>query len=95
MIDQRTGNGPVTTGVEGRQENPDRQGSQSDKAPQFSSISLPKGGGAVRGIGEKFAANPVTGTGALDALSLDADYRQAINSLFTQPANGVYPPEKI
>src|SRR6267143_4125892 len=28
-------------------------------------ISLPKGGGAIRGIGEKFAANPVTGTGAM------------------------------
>ncbi len=27
-------------------------------------ISLPKGGGAIRGIGEKFAANPVTGTGS-------------------------------
>ena len=31
-------------------------------APQ---LSLPKGGGAIRGIGEKFAANPVTGTGSL------------------------------
>ncbi|MEQ1794742.1 MAG: SpvB/TcaC N-terminal domain-containing protein [Nitrospira sp.] len=29
------------------------------------SVSLPKGGGAVRGIGEKFAANPVTGTGSM------------------------------
>ncbi|MCU0643565.1 MAG: toxin, partial [bacterium] len=29
------------------------------------SISLPKGGGAIRGIGEKFQMNPVTGTGAL------------------------------
>src|SRR5436190_18232016 len=29
------------------------------------SISLPKGGGALRGIGEKFAANPVTGTGSM------------------------------
>src|SRR5262249_19781463 len=29
------------------------------------SIALPKGGGAIRGIGEKFAANPVTGTGSL------------------------------
>ena len=29
------------------------------------SISLPKGGGAMRGIGEKFAANPVTGTGSM------------------------------
>ncbi|MDA8142056.1 MAG: SpvB/TcaC N-terminal domain-containing protein, partial [Desulfobacteraceae bacterium] len=28
-------------------------------------IALPKGGGAIRGMGEKFAANPVTGTGAL------------------------------
>ena len=28
-------------------------------------VSLPKGGGAIRGIGEKFAANPVTGTGSL------------------------------
>ncbi|GAA0408676.1 hypothetical protein Acor_71520 [Acrocarpospora corrugata] len=29
------------------------------------SIQLPKGGGAIRGIGEKFAANPVTGTGSM------------------------------
>src|SRR5438045_5925852 len=28
-------------------------------------VSLPKGGGAIRGIGEKVAANPVTGTGSL------------------------------
>lgn len=28
-------------------------------------IELPKGGGAIRGIGEKFAANPVNGTGSL------------------------------
>lgn len=24
-------------------------------------LNLPKGGGAIRGLGEKFAANPVTG----------------------------------
>jgi hypothetical protein len=29
------------------------------------SINLPKGGGAIRVIGEKFAANPVTGTGSM------------------------------
>ncbi len=29
------------------------------------SVSLPKPGGAIRGIGEKFETNPVTGTGAL------------------------------
>jgi Salmonella virulence plasmid 65kDa B protein len=32
------------------------------KAPE---LSAPKGGAAIRGIGEKFAANPVTGSGAL------------------------------
>src|SRR5690349_847812 len=29
------------------------------------SIVLPKGGGAIRGIGEKFAANPATGAGSM------------------------------
>ena len=29
------------------------------------SINLPKGGGAIKGIGEKFTANPVTGTGSM------------------------------
>lgn len=29
------------------------------------SVSLPKGGGAIRGLGEKFGVNPVTGTGSL------------------------------
>jgi hypothetical protein len=29
------------------------------------SISLAKGGGAIGGLGEKFAANPVTGTGSM------------------------------
>jgi hypothetical protein len=28
-------------------------------------IQLPKGGGAIKGIDEKFSVNPVTGTGAL------------------------------
>src|SRR5512135_2369509 len=37
-------------------------GEQKMAAP---SISLPKGGGAIRGIGEKFVANPVTGTGSM------------------------------
>jgi hypothetical protein len=38
----------------------------SDPAPDHAlkapSISLPKGGGAIQRIGEKFAVNPVTGT---------------------------------
>jgi hypothetical protein len=44
--------------------NPFQERSQNEshqlKVPQ---ISLQKGGGALKGIGEKFAANPVTGTG--------------------------------
>ncbi len=46
-------------------------GGSEDKAPEkpfavsAPQVSLPKGGGALRGIGEKFAANPVTGTGSL------------------------------
>ena len=32
---------------------------------QIPNLTLPKGGGAIRGIGEKFTANPVTGTGSL------------------------------
>ncbi|HRI70383.1 MAG TPA: SpvB/TcaC N-terminal domain-containing protein, partial [Polyangium sp.] len=35
------------------------------KAVQAPNPSLPKGGGAVRGLGEKFAANLVSGTGSL------------------------------
>ena len=50
-------------GVNSRSE---QRGSSDEKfglsAPQ---ISLPKGGGAISGIGEKFGANPVTGTGAM------------------------------
>jgi hypothetical protein len=37
-------------------------GAQGSTVP---TISLPKGGGAIRGIGEKFSANPVTGTGSM------------------------------
>ena len=33
--------------------------------PPPPSVTLPKGGGAIRGLGEKFSANPVTGTGSL------------------------------
>ncbi len=35
------------------------------RQPEKPAITLPKGGGAIRGIGEKFAANPVTGTGSM------------------------------
>jgi RHS repeat-associated protein len=47
-------------------------------APQ---ISLPKGGGAIRGIGEKFSANPVTGTGSLSV------------PIFTSPGRSGFGPQ--
>ena len=42
-------------------------GKSSDQAFGFATpqLSLPKGGGAIRGMGEKLATNPVTGTGSL------------------------------
>lgn len=44
-----------------RQDEPSKQ----EHLVQAPALSLPKGGGAIRGVGEKFAANPVTGTGSL------------------------------
>jgi len=44
-------------------------------------ISLPKGGGAVRGIGENFAANPVTGTGSMSV------------PIFTSPGRSGFGPQ--
>jgi RHS repeat-associated protein len=45
------------------------QGNQASQKDSFQvkspAISIPKGGGAIRGIGEKFAANSVTGTGTM------------------------------
>ena len=47
-------------------QNNGKQESESNGAPfRAPAISLPKGGGAIRGMGEKFAANPVTGTGSM------------------------------
>src|SRR4051794_3353975 len=40
---------------------PETSGAVPDEATGAPSISLPKGGGALRGIGERFSANPATG----------------------------------
>ena len=42
------------------------EGKTRSSAIEIPSISLPKGGGAIKGIGEKFSANPVTGTGSMN-----------------------------
>src|SRR5215213_8045506 len=39
--------------------------SEGEQTPAAPDIALPKGGGAIHGIGEKFATNPVTGTGSM------------------------------
>src|SRR5258708_300177 len=41
-----------------------KSGAPEEQLFSAPSVSLPKGGGAIKGIGEKFAANPVTGTGS-------------------------------
>jgi len=67
MINQTTELHGMATGAQGQGENAAGQGKQNPGPTPFisPSISLPKGGGAIRGIGETFAANPVTGTGSL------------------------------
>ncbi len=40
-------------------------GARTDGQVRAPSVQLPKGGGAIRGIGEKFGANPVTGTASM------------------------------
>lgn len=49
-----------------KQGGPRKQDGADDKfAVAAPSISLPKGGGATRGIAKELAANPVTGTGSM------------------------------
>ena len=44
---------------------PNKAPAEDKFAVNAPSITLPKGGGAISGIGEKFSANPVTGTGSM------------------------------
>lgn len=54
-------------------QNNEKQQTEAGGAPfRAPSISLPEGGGAIHGIGEKFAANPVTYTGSIMWQSLPA-----------------------
>ena len=45
------------------------------------SISLPKVGGAIRGMGEKFAANPVTSIGSVTAHNRRASPKFALGKM--------------
>src|SRR5512147_1440830 len=43
-----------------------KSASASDHLVKAPTVVLPKGGGAIRGMEEKFAANPVSGTGSMN-----------------------------
>jgi RHS repeat-associated protein len=45
--------------------------------------TLPKGGGAIRGIGEKFAANPVMGTGSVSVPLVSSPGRSGVGPKLT------------
>lgn len=59
--------GPATSGepASGPRESASGAAAPSPSPLTPPTLALPKGGGALRGIGEKFAANPVTGTGSM------------------------------
>jgi hypothetical protein len=62
-------------------ETSNKTASSDQNSSPIPSISLPKGGGAIRGIGEKFAANPVTGTESLSV------------PIFTSPGRSGFGPQ--
>jgi RHS repeat-associated protein len=59
---------PATDPQKQARSSPDRGKPEDGKgaAQALPSVTLPRGGGAIRDIGEKFAVNAVTGTGTLD-----------------------------
>jgi hypothetical protein len=61
----QTGPAPRSAGTIPIRGAPASSGERTSTVPSAPTVTLPKGGGAIRGIGEKFAANPVTGTGSL------------------------------
>jgi RHS repeat-associated protein len=62
-------------------ETSDKKDTSDRASSSIPSISLPKGGGAIRGIGEKFGINPVTGTGSLSV------------PIFTSPGRSNFGPQ--
>jgi hypothetical protein len=64
---------------------PTRRGTGTETEPDKSyfapppAVSLPKGGGAIKGMGEKFAANPVTGTGSMSVPIATSPGRSGFN----------------
>ena len=48
-----------------KEENSSPEREMQDHAQDSPTLQLPKGGGAIRGIGEKFSVNALTGTGSM------------------------------
>ena len=66
MNPQRTADGLAQPGsAQGRRQAAAPSADQAPGLPSLGSVSLPKGGGAFRGIGEKFSVSPTTGTSTL------------------------------
>jgi RHS repeat-associated protein len=67
MTDRATQEGGKNSGAKSQSRKTVNQGDPGGGSSTFAapSISLPKGGGAIRGVGEKFAANPVDGSGSM------------------------------
>src|SRR5687767_14542652 len=70
-----------TLGLPGRAQDGAGGGAVGNTQLSPPSISLPKGGGAIRGMGEKFSANPVTGTGSMSV------------PIFTSPGRSGFGPQ--
>lgn len=64
-----------------RVESPKSESKESDFRIQPPAINLPKGGGAIKGIDEKFTVNPATGTGSLNV------------PIFTSPGRSNFQPQ--
>ena len=67
--------------MEDRKTSTEQAGSDDNFRVDPPKIALPKGGGAISGIGEKFSANPVTGTGSMTV------------PLFTSPGRSGFGPQ--
>ncbi|MCI0525620.1 MAG: hypothetical protein L0Y75_10195 [Acidobacteria bacterium] len=67
MFDRATEKDRRGAETAGRRKTAVNQTAQNEETSAFAapSISMPKGGGAIRGVGEKFAANPVSGSGSI------------------------------
>jgi RHS repeat-associated protein len=73
--------GKATVEAKGSGDNASSSSAFTETNSSIASLSLPKGGGAIRGMGEKVAANPVTGTASF------------VVPIFTTPGRAGFSPQ--